>query len=707
MIDSSQAYQAAIVGDSRRVLMKLVIDIIDPDLVYSGVETSGHTAISKPEQIYDKVFKLDTPPFATLELDRWALDGTFRIIPEDPADVSQQMGVESEVLSGPDGVFSVPPWVELQFSNVSILQACSVYFSDSKWDGIPEEFTVEVKQGGTSYYTKEVTGNKAASISFTGFTVYDPDAIRVTVKKWSLPFRRARVADILPGVYEEWDGSMLATFDLTQQGNFASTALPYGTCNLKMDNLDRRFEPRNKSGVFQSIEERQGIDVSLGVELPDGSAEFKRLGIYYQYSGGWRTGDNGLTLQWSLVDIVGLLADREFIPPNTLPTTLDGWLAALVAQLGENFSGKYHSDPAYGPLTVTAKDRASVTGKKCGDILRFVCMATGTWPRADSGTGDLTAEPFWSQGSKMTLDNMETYPVMKANADVAAIIFTLSGGGQYIVSGNSTASSNTVSIQNPFLHTEDQALTAARMILATYGGNQLETTGRGDPASEIGDVDTVWLNESTATTGRRQMQAFSFSDGVLQGCKTVLLQADGSFQFQNRAVITASGSWTAPAGVSQLRVILVGQGQDGQDGENGSWSSSGEDGADGSGGKVWAGTININDQQTFDVTIGEDAVFGAYSSANGKNYPLGYTDIASGDSFARTGVLSPLAGSGDGGKGGKGGRKGNRKDVTVTDPTSGETITTTVIQNRPGSGQAGSQGASGCVVVYWNKEVSG
>ena len=707
MIDSSQAYQAAIVGDSRRILMKLVIDIIDPDLIYSGVETSGHTAISKPDQIYDKVFKLDTPPFATLELDRWTLDGTFQIIPEDPLDIPQQMGVESDILSGPDGVFSVPPWVELQFSNVSILQACSVYFSDAKWDGIPEEFTLEVKQGGTSYYTKEVTGNTAASLSFAGFTVYDPDAIRVTVKKWSLPFRRARVADILPGVYEEWDGSMLATFDLTQQGNFASTALPYGTCNLKMDNLDRRFEPRNKSGVFQSIEERQGIDVSLGVELPDGSAEFKRLGIYYQYSGGWRTGDNGLTLQWSLVDIVGLLADREFIPPDTLPTTLDGWLAALVAQLGENFSGKYHSDPAYGPLAVTAKDLASVTGKKCGDILRFVCMATGTWPRADSGTGDLTAEPFWSQGSKMTLDNMETYPVMKANADVAAIIFTLSGGGQYIVSGNSTASSNTVSIQNPFLHTEDQALTAARMILATYGGNQLETTGRGDPASEIGDVDTVWLNESTATTGRRQMQAFSFSDGVLQGCKTVLLQADGSFQFQNRAVITASGSWTAPAGVSQLRVILVGQGQDGQDGENGSWSSSGEDGADGNGGKVWAGTININDQQTFPVTIGEDAGFGAYSSANGKNYPLGYTDIASGDSFARTGVLSPLAGSGAGGKGGKGGRKGNRKDVTVTDPTSGETITTTVIQNRPGYGQAGSQGASGCVVVYWDKEVSG
>ena len=704
MLDRSEAYQAAVVGDDRRMLLKVVIDIIDPDLVFGTVTSSGATPQSKPDQIHDKVFKLDTPPFATLELDRWALDGTFQIVPDDPADITQQMGMELEALSGPDGTFAAPPWVELRFSNVSILQACSVYFPHAVWDGVAEDFTVEVLQGGTSYYTQEVTGNRSASMSFTGFTVYDPDAIRLTVTKWSLPFRRARVAEILPGVYEEWDGSMLAAFDLTQQGNFAATALPYGTCSLKMDNLDRRFEPRSKSGVFQSIEERQGIDVSLGVELPDGSAEFKRLGIYYQYSGGWRTSDNGLTIQWSLVDIIGLLADREFIPPDTLPTTLDGWLAALVGQLGTNFADRYHSDSAYGPLTVTAKDRASVTGKKCGDILRFVCMATGTWPRADSGTGHLTAEPFWNQGSKMTLDNMENYPVMKANADVAAIIFTLSGGGQYIVSGNSTASSNTVSVQNPFLHTEAQALTAARMILSTYGGNQLETVGRGDPASEIGDVDTVWLNESTATTGRRQTQNFSFSDGVLQGCKTVLLQADGSFQFQSRAVLTESGSWTAPAGVSALRIILVGQGQDGQDGRDGNYSRSGSDGADGMGGNIWSGTININEQQTFNVTIDADTVFGSYSSADGQNYPLGYTDIASGDSFGRTGVKSPLPGSGDGGAGGKGGRKGNRKDVSVTNPESGETITTTVVQNRPGSGKPGSHGATGCVVIYWDKE---
>lgn len=137
---------------------------------------------------------------------------------------------------------------------------------------------------------------------------------------------------------------------------------------------------------------------------------------------------------------------------------------------------------------------------------------------------------------------------MRANDDVGALIFTLADGSdtQYVVSGTSAASANTVSIDNPFIKTTDQALRAARLILSTYGGNVLETVGRGNPSSEIGDVDTVWLDESQATTGRRQVQTFQFVNGVLQGCQSTILQADGSYLYEERAVITQSGTWMAP-----------------------------------------------------------------------------------------------------------------------------------------------------------------
>ena len=104
-----------------------------------------------------------------------------------------------------------------------------------------------------------------------------------------------------------------------------------------------------------------------------------------------------------------------------------------------------------------------------------------------------------------------------------------------------------------------------------------------------------------------------------------------------------------------------------------------------------------------------------YSSANGKVYPLGYTDVQSGDSYARAGVASPVDGSGDGGQKGLGGIKGNRHQETKKDYTVGGTlpgnssgvyipVTVTVVDNYPTKGTPGKAGANGCVVVYWDKE---
>lgn len=731
MIQTSTAYQAAITGDSRRVLLRALISIIDPDITYGAVTSSGEAPFSQPAQVYDKDVD-QGPAYATLERNRWLLDGTFRIYPDNYQGVGQQ-GFAGDILSGDDGTYETPPWVQLNFANVSILQALSVYFPNADQDGVADTFTVEVLQGGTAYYTKTITGNTERQIDLDGFTVQVPDAIRVTVAKWSLPGRRIRTLEIIPGLFETWDGNMIAEFNVVQQASFSSASLPYGTCTLKMDNLDRRFEPRSKDGVFQSIEERQGITVSIGVELPDGGSEYMPVGIYYQAAGGWTTGDNGITMQWDLVDIVGLIADREYIPPATLPTTLEGWVASIVAQLGANFTGLYTVDPNYAQTALTCA-LADVQGKTCGDILRWACQATGTFPRADSETGKLAVEPFWSQGNQLTLDNLVNYPIMRANADVGALIFTLNDGNQtqYVVSGTSAASSETLTIQNPFIKTQAQALTAAKLILATYGGNQLETTGRGDPSSEIGDVDTVWLDESQATTGRLQSQTFQFVNGVLANCQSVLLQADGSFLFENMAVITESGSWTAPEGVTRLRVIIgqggqgSGRGQDGYVSGSGNLPGSGvaagegQPGVDGSGGKIWYGTIDINPQQVFQVTIGQggaagpaygqagseggETTFGVYSSANGEVYPLGFTDVASGSSYGRTGVQSPAAGTSDGAAGGEGGTAGAGYWEQLFWPDGRPRGWDFVVTVPPGPGQPGKAGASGFVVVYWDKD---
>lgn len=106
---------------------------------------------------------------------------------------------------------------------------------------------MEVLSGEQVFYTKTVTGNAAAQVAFNGFTVYTPTAIRLTVTRWSLPGRRMRVVDIIPGVYEQWSSRVLVSFSCTMNGDFSCLSLPYGTVEITLDNQSRRFEPRKRT----------------------------------------------------------------------------------------------------------------------------------------------------------------------------------------------------------------------------------------------------------------------------------------------------------------------------------------------------------------------------------------------------------------------------------------------------------------------------
>lgn len=746
MIEMSEGFKSAIVGISRKTLAKAVVEIVDPDITYGASTGSGAAPWAKPTQLHDKVLT-SGPRYGTLEPGRWLLDGSVLLIPDDPTAATGQLGHVGDELCGEDGTFSTEVYAEQPFSNVSILQACSVYFSTDPVDGIPVDFRVCVMSGETAVYTKEFTGNTAQSVSLGDFTVYDPTGIRVYVTRWSLGRRRIRILDIIPGLYEEWSLSSIVSLDVQMRGNFADLALPYGTANLRIKNTDRRFEPFTRSGIFKSIEERQSIPISIGPVQADGSVEYAPIGVYFQRSGGWSTGKNDMYIDWQLVDICGLLADRDFQIPDTLPTTLAGWFRCFVEQLGGNFSGWFHVDPNYADLPVTVNDRAHLQNRKCGALIRFACMATGTWPRADQKTGKLTAEPLWKQGNKLATNAMYAWPTKKANDTLATLTFKLYDGSDsgttYVVSGNSTSSSKNLSIDNPFIHTAEAALTASRQILSQYGGIKIEAATRGNPSSEIGDVDTIWISDSEAKTGRRMEQSFTITDGKLKNCRDVFLQADGSFLFEERRVLTGSGAFHIPAGVSEIRLVIVSGGQGGSRGEDGYVggsgnlpgsgvsSSEGEQGIDGHGGYIWSGVINVNPDTDYDYSCGKggkasDAygvpgeegthtTFGVYSTENGQIYEPSFTDLASGSAYGRPGVKKPMDGTGDGGAGGQGGEAGigywkakykwyeNENGEWVPD-LNWQTGWDFVVVKQPGPGKPGVDGADGVVVVYWDKE---
>ena len=726
MISGGSAYKVAITGDRRRTRILVPVRVVSPDLVYGTVTGPAEAAPSDLEEIIDQ--EMEARQRGSLEENFWVLDGSRDIWADDYQ--GGERGFISEALSGSDGTFPTPLVLSLSFSGVNLLQAVTVAFPDDPGAGVAADFTVAVSANGTVISTEAVTGNESAIYEITGLVAYGADGITVTITKWSLPGRRARVLELLPGIARDFSGDDVISASIRMQASFTGTTQPYGTASLTIDNTDRLFDPREKNSLFLSLEERQQVPVYLGVDLESGDTAWIPVGVYYLQNGGWSSANSWMAMSWKLVDIIGLLSRRTFTAPDPLPTTLEGWVAALVGQLGAGFAGRYYVAPPYSTSTVTVSQASDVDGKTCETILRWLCQATGTYARASAETGDLFVRGPGRSGGEILLDNMGDYPTLSTNDKMGRITFRLPEE-DYTVDGDDTTA-NSLTVSNPFIRTEEKAESAGQYILESYGGNKITTKGRGDPANEIGDVVTVELLDGDATVGRILSQTFSFSTGILRDCVTTLLQPEGELLYANRVELDQDTAWTVPAGITTIHVVLVGGGSAGGHGLPGTiepaeedmkegWvtGQTGEAGQDGPGGLIWTGTLSVTPGDTIQALIGRggreysaqspspggNTTFGAYSSANGQVYDPSYTDVTSGRAYGRSGIQSPRVNRGEGGKGGSGGSPGRGRWRKIYDIHGNWTGRYRLLEyEEGGEGSYGKHGASGCVIIYYDKE---
>ena len=206
-----------------------------------------------------------------------------------------------------------------------------------------------------------------------------------------------------------------------------------------------------------------------------------------------------------------------------------------------------------------------------------------------------------------------------------------------------------------------------------------------------------------------------------------LVQSPNDSMYQNKVILTGSGTWTAPqAGAIKLTLIGGGNGGMGGGGGNMLWGDSfdpkdNDGGIGGNGGKVFiiettttknqaytyacgaAGTGGAGGAKGKDGAKGTDGgatTFGVFTSANGKIYTSGLMDIQSGAVYAQkgadyAGTITGLEGSGGaGGKQGRNGKYAQRKDKETG-------MWHTYVAARATEGTAGENGKPGCVIVEW------
>lgn len=731
MIKHSEAYSKAVTANSRRQYIKAVFDLVDPDAVVS-ISSPAESPKSLTAQAIERGSDESDEKYVTLEMDRWALDGTWKIMPDEPGDQVGHIGWSSETLSNEDGRFVYPfPSLVLSIKNAEILQAVTLQFSEKEYNGFPTDFLVEIYSGNTVLYSQEVTGNEEYQVIIEDFTVYYPTKVVLTIHKWSIGYRRARVLRMLIGLYETWDNRELQSVDIYTEVTFSGLSIPYSSCNIQVYNKDHRFDPYAPGSIFKSIEDRQAVVVSLGMRLEDGSIEWIPGGTYYQQSGGWSLHD--LTVEWELLDIIGMLVKRKFVIPSPLPTTLSGWMEAIMGSLGENFREKYLVDDDVKGFSLTT-DAESVTEKNCGEILRFLCMASNTWPRQDFATGFLQVGKLSRQeGNRIILDNMMKYPVMSSNSDIADISFDLDDGQVVTFAGNNTNSEVSLSVKNPFIHTVEDAKRAVISCMFEYGGKSFQVDHRGNPTSSCGDIQGIDTQFGSTLSARLFKQQLKLNNGVMNNVPSYFVQSPNDTVYENKQILTGFGTWASPIS-GTLKLTVIGGGQGGQGGGGGVIKASGEGGfstfdpddtkgcAGGQGGKVFILEFVAVEGQAFDYScgiggsggaggnprqdgvlgsLGSETTFGVFTSGNGASYANGLMDIQSGAVYAQTGGAAGKAVSGSYGSGGTGGIQGENGVEVYYKASEDDIGYRSYIAKRPTAGTSGSRGENGCVILEW------
>jgi hypothetical protein len=284
--------------------VEVSLNISDPiALGVAEARDNGAIYISDSSQITDGVDNTP-PPYCTLEQNLWCLDGNRKALGEGDVGNNSYIGTE---LSDDTCIYRRHPIVTIDFPRVFTKLIPGVTITWSKTYGeFADIFSVVAYNGEAIVAEKEITDNRSiTSIIFVDIDNYD--RIDIIVKKWCLPYRRARIEEIIVGLTKVYYKGDLFGYSHSQSVDPVSTSLPKNEIKFSIDNLDGEYNPHNPKGLAQYLMERQEIKVRYGLKMDDSSVEWIKGGTFYLSE--WYAKQNAITAEFTARDVLEFMSN--------------------------------------------------------------------------------------------------------------------------------------------------------------------------------------------------------------------------------------------------------------------------------------------------------------------------------------------------------------------------------------------------------------
>lgn len=284
--------------------VEVSLDIADPDAIAdASSEDNGAIYISNTPQVVSVVDK-NVVPYFTLEQNLWVLDGSRKAIPQ--TDYGNN-GYVGDVLSGANGGFNDKiPTVTVNFTEVhrNVIPAVTITWG-SAYDEFAEDFVVTAYNDTTVIAKKEVLGNKSVK-SVVEVDINNYNKIVITILRWCLPHRRARIEEIFVGMNKVYSKSDLFSYAHSQTVDPISTSLPKAEVSFSIDNVDNSYNPYNTGGMAKYLMERQEVKTRYGFKLDNAGVEWIDGGNFYLSE--WDAPQNGLSASFTARDLLEFMS---------------------------------------------------------------------------------------------------------------------------------------------------------------------------------------------------------------------------------------------------------------------------------------------------------------------------------------------------------------------------------------------------------------
>ena len=237
-------------------------------------------------------------PSATLEKDYWKLDGSYEPFPDSPQNTS--WGIWSNSMSDENGIFSVPPVIELSFQNVH------------KTAGLTFEFCPY----GNNYCNhmliqwylddaviKEAEFYPAAWRCEYRCTVEKYNKLIITFYSTNKPYRYLKVQNIQHGINEYFSEDEIETASVLEEVDISALELSVNTLEFRLRTVNDDFDIFNPKGLYNLLQKKQQLCV-------EGYVDGGLINFGYFYLDNWNDdeGETELTAQ----DAIGIMSNTTF-----------------------------------------------------------------------------------------------------------------------------------------------------------------------------------------------------------------------------------------------------------------------------------------------------------------------------------------------------------------------------------------------------------